>query len=342
MEKVYGTGPRWTKSTMRPIGPDLPSDALDACPLPRPGHGMAACCSPAPSPCRSSSSWPARHRLGAATAPGPGRSTITDVTSARVRPPRHRVQRGTSGHRPAGARRRARAGRGAGTRHVRRIGRGRRCRHGRPRERAIHVPAGRAAGASWRLRRGRRRARDSFEAVVHTAPLLVCTSAGSRPRRTSTRSTGSARSHASGSSTRTGRSRRRPSAHPATGPCADPWADRSRPRSGRGSIRSPAHASCTTAPTSASRAAPRSTQLVPERWWAAASAARTATGSSSVTPTGSRRRTTTWRASRWSVGQRVTTSTIVGRVGSTGLSTGCHLHFMARRNGTLTDPMTLL
>jgi murein DD-endopeptidase MepM/ murein hydrolase activator NlpD len=41
-------------------------------------------------------------------------------------------------------------------------------------------------------------------------------------------------------------------------------------------------------------------------------------------------------------GERVTTSTIVGRVGSTGLSTGCHLHFMARRNGTLTDPMTLL
>ena len=43
-----------------------------------------------------------------------------------------------------------------------------------------------------------------------------------------------------------------------------------------------------------------------------------------------------------SVGQRVTTSTIVGRVGSTGLSTGCHLHFMARRGGRLVDPMTLL
>lgn len=42
------------------------------------------------------------------------------------------------------------------------------------------------------------------------------------------------------------------------------------------------------------------------------------------------------------VGQDVTTSTIVGRVGSTGLSTGCHLHFMARRGGTLTDPMALL
>jgi murein DD-endopeptidase MepM/ murein hydrolase activator NlpD len=42
------------------------------------------------------------------------------------------------------------------------------------------------------------------------------------------------------------------------------------------------------------------------------------------------------------VGQRVTTSTVVGRVGSTGLSTGCHLHFMARRGGRLTDPMSLL
>jgi murein DD-endopeptidase MepM/ murein hydrolase activator NlpD len=43
-----------------------------------------------------------------------------------------------------------------------------------------------------------------------------------------------------------------------------------------------------------------------------------------------------------SVGQRVTTSSIVGRVGSTGLSTGCHLHFMAHRNGRLVDPMSLL
>jgi murein DD-endopeptidase MepM/ murein hydrolase activator NlpD len=42
------------------------------------------------------------------------------------------------------------------------------------------------------------------------------------------------------------------------------------------------------------------------------------------------------------VGQRVTTSTVVGRVGSTGLSTGCHLHFMARRNSQLVDPMTLV
>jgi murein DD-endopeptidase MepM/ murein hydrolase activator NlpD len=42
------------------------------------------------------------------------------------------------------------------------------------------------------------------------------------------------------------------------------------------------------------------------------------------------------------VGQRVTTSTVVGRVGSTGLSTGCHLHFMARRDGKVNDPATLI
>jgi murein DD-endopeptidase MepM/ murein hydrolase activator NlpD len=41
-------------------------------------------------------------------------------------------------------------------------------------------------------------------------------------------------------------------------------------------------------------------------------------------------------------GERVTTSTVVGRVGSTGLSTGCHLHFMVHRDGAPTDPMTLL
>lgn len=42
------------------------------------------------------------------------------------------------------------------------------------------------------------------------------------------------------------------------------------------------------------------------------------------------------------VGRRVTPSTIVGRVGSTGLSTGCHLHFMATRRGRAVDPLPLL
>jgi murein DD-endopeptidase MepM/ murein hydrolase activator NlpD len=42
------------------------------------------------------------------------------------------------------------------------------------------------------------------------------------------------------------------------------------------------------------------------------------------------------------IGQRVTPRTTVGRVGQTGLATGCHLHFMVRRGGRPTDPMRLL
>jgi murein DD-endopeptidase MepM/ murein hydrolase activator NlpD len=41
-------------------------------------------------------------------------------------------------------------------------------------------------------------------------------------------------------------------------------------------------------------------------------------------------------------GDSVTTSTSVGRVGSSGLSTGCHLHLGVRRNGRDLDPLTLL
>jgi murein DD-endopeptidase MepM/ murein hydrolase activator NlpD len=42
------------------------------------------------------------------------------------------------------------------------------------------------------------------------------------------------------------------------------------------------------------------------------------------------------------VGTTVAAGQVVGRSGSTGLSTGCHLHFMVRRGGALTDPMQLL
>lgn len=42
------------------------------------------------------------------------------------------------------------------------------------------------------------------------------------------------------------------------------------------------------------------------------------------------------------VGSTVTAGEVVGRSGSTGLSTGCHLHFMVRRDGGLVDPMQLL
>jgi murein DD-endopeptidase MepM/ murein hydrolase activator NlpD len=42
------------------------------------------------------------------------------------------------------------------------------------------------------------------------------------------------------------------------------------------------------------------------------------------------------------VGDAVTTSTVIGKVGSTGLSTGCHLHFGTRRDGQRIDPLTFL
>jgi len=41
-------------------------------------------------------------------------------------------------------------------------------------------------------------------------------------------------------------------------------------------------------------------------------------------------------------GQHVSTGTVVGRVGTTGMSTGCHLHFMVLRHGRPTDPAPLL
>ncbi|MFC5678308.1 peptidoglycan DD-metalloendopeptidase family protein [Aeromicrobium endophyticum] len=42
------------------------------------------------------------------------------------------------------------------------------------------------------------------------------------------------------------------------------------------------------------------------------------------------------------VGTTVAAGDVVGRSGSTGLSTGCHLHLMVRRDGGLVDPMQLL
>jgi murein DD-endopeptidase MepM/ murein hydrolase activator NlpD len=55
--------------------------------------------------------------------------------------------------------------------------------------------------------------------------------------------------------------------------------------------------------------------------------------------------TTTYNhLSRYStyVGQRVRQGEIIGFVGSTGFSTGCHLHFMVFRNGRTVDPMNWL
>lgn len=41
-------------------------------------------------------------------------------------------------------------------------------------------------------------------------------------------------------------------------------------------------------------------------------------------------------------GQQLAGGAVLGTVGSTGLSTGCHLHWMAWRGGSLVDPLTLL
>lgn len=41
-------------------------------------------------------------------------------------------------------------------------------------------------------------------------------------------------------------------------------------------------------------------------------------------------------------GQKVNKGDLVGRVGSTGLSTACHLHFSAYKNGRGTDPMEFI
>ena len=43
-----------------------------------------------------------------------------------------------------------------------------------------------------------------------------------------------------------------------------------------------------------------------------------------------------------SAGQQVKRGDVIGYVGSTGRSTGSHLHYEIWMNGRLTDPMTLL
>lgn len=42
-----------------------------------------------------------------------------------------------------------------------------------------------------------------------------------------------------------------------------------------------------------------------------------------------------------SVGQQIATGTVIGRVGTTGFSTGCHLHYSGVRDGTMVDPRTI-
>jgi murein DD-endopeptidase MepM/ murein hydrolase activator NlpD len=42
------------------------------------------------------------------------------------------------------------------------------------------------------------------------------------------------------------------------------------------------------------------------------------------------------------VGDHVAAGDVIGTVGSTGLTTGCHLHFQVWIDGRLVDPMTVL
>lgn len=44
----------------------------------------------------------------------------------------------------------------------------------------------------------------------------------------------------------------------------------------------------------------------------------------------------------YKVGDKVTTDTIIAYVGSTGKSTGAHLHFTLRKNGILINPETIM
>jgi len=43
-----------------------------------------------------------------------------------------------------------------------------------------------------------------------------------------------------------------------------------------------------------------------------------------------------------SVGQHVNAGQLIGYVGTTGLSTGCHLHLQVYKNGTPVDPLTYI
>ena len=117
-------------------------------------------------------------------------------------------------------------------------------------------------------------------------------------------------------------------------------------RSATGSTPSTATTACTTASTSAPAAAPRCAPSRTARSSRRTTRRSTATGSTSASAgsTGNSLVAVYNHASsyRVGVGDKVTRGETVGYVGSTGWSTGCHLHFTILQDGDPVDPMGYL
>ena len=246
-----------------------PQLAGDRCRRPRrPGVGWSPCSRRIAAVARRSSLLAVASRLRRTRGDG-----LVDVAARRsresverVRSARHRVRPGHRGIDLPGSVGEPVRAVAAGRVTFAGPGGGRRRRHGRPRARAIDLPAGRAAGRrSATPSRAGERDRHAARLAESTARLRACTSVAWSARTTSTRSSCSASARfrlidpdgqAAGAARRRRRSRT----------CNVRSAGPSRRRSACGSIPSRASASCTTAPTSASRAARRSTRLRPAPW----------------------------------------------------------------------------